>query len=116
MKNTMRKLNAIAHKANAMQIVRDLKLMIKINEKIIKTFVNSKVISNFIFQFIVNKYKFNIIKFKNSQYLLMINENKLKTTIIKETIFLFILIQQYHEKITFEVVQIITYDFVLNMF
>ena len=33
MKNIMKKLNAIAHEANAIQIVQDLKLMIKINKK-----------------------------------------------------------------------------------
>ena len=84
MKNTMKKLNAIAHEANAIQIVRDLKLIIEINKKIIEAFVYFEIISNFVFQFIVNKYNFDIIKFKNSQYLLMISEDKLKTIIIKK--------------------------------
>ena len=55
-KNTMRKLNAITHEANAIQIIRGLKLIIKLNEQIIKAFVNLKATSNFIFQFVVNKY------------------------------------------------------------
>ena len=52
----MRELNAITHEANAIQAIRELKLMIKFNEKIIKAFVNSKITSNFIFKIIVNKY------------------------------------------------------------
>ena len=49
MKSTMKELNAITHETNAIQTIRDLKLMIKLNERIIKTFVNSKMTSNFIF-------------------------------------------------------------------
>ena len=63
----------------------------------------------------MNKYQFNIIKLKKFQHLLMINEDKLKIIIIKKTIPLFMTIQRHHEIITFEVVQIITHDFVLNM-
>ena len=92
MKNTMRKLNAITHEANAIQTIRGLKLIIKFNERIIKALVNLKVILNFIFQFVVNKYQFEIIKLKKSQHLLMINEDKLKTSIIKKTILLFMTI------------------------
>ena len=45
----MKELNAIIHekKCNTIQIIRDLKLKIKINEKIFKILVNSKVILNF---------------------------------------------------------------------
>ena len=46
----------------------------------------------------------------------MINEDKLKTSITKKTIFLFMTIQRHHEKITFEIVQMIIHDLVLNMF
>ena len=49
MKSTMKELNAIIHEVNAIQIVRGLKLIIKINKKIIEAFVNLKIISNFIF-------------------------------------------------------------------
>ena len=45
----------------------------------------------------------------------MINKDKLKTLIIKETIFLFMTIQRHHEKITFEIMQIIIHDLVLSM-
>ena len=60
----------------------------------------------------MNKYKFDIIELKNSQYLLMINEDKFKTIITKRIILLFILIQQHHEEITFKVVQMITHNLV----
>ena len=49
MKNTMKELNALIHEINAIQTIRDLKLMIKLNERIIETLVNSKITSNFIF-------------------------------------------------------------------
>ena len=49
MKNTMKELNAIIHETNAIQIIRDLKLMIKFDERIIKALVNSKITLNFIF-------------------------------------------------------------------
>ena len=49
------------------------------------------------------------------QHLLMINEDKFKTSITKETISLFMTIQRHHEKITFKIVQIIIHDLVLNM-
>ena len=64
----------------------------------------------------MNKYQFKIIKLRKSQYLLMINKDKFKTIITKKIIFLFMTIQRHHEKITFEIVQIIIHDFVLNMF
>ena len=115
MKNTIKKLNAITHEANAIQTIRDLKLMIKFNERIIKALVNLKAISNFISQFIVNKYRFETIKLKKSQHLLMMNEDKLKTLITKKMIFLFMTIQRHHEKIIFEIVQMITHDLVLSM-
>ena len=92
MKNTMKKLNAITHEVNAIQTIRDLKLMIKLNERIIKALVNLKTTLNFISQFVVNRYQFEIIKLKKSQHLLIINENKLKTLITKKTIFLFMTI------------------------
>ena len=49
MKSTMKKLNVITHEVNVIHIVRDLKLMIKINEKIIKALVNLRITLNFIF-------------------------------------------------------------------
>ena len=116
MKNTMRELNAITHEVNVIQAIRGLKLMIKLNERIIKALVNLKATLNFITQFVVNKYWFKIVKLSKSQQLLMINENKLKTIITKKTIFLFMIIQRHHEKIIFEIVQIIIHDLVLNMF
>ena len=45
----MRKLNAIIHEANAIQIIQDLKLKINFDEKIIEALVNLKITSNFIF-------------------------------------------------------------------
>ena len=48
MKNTVKKLNAIIHEANAIQTIRDLKLMIEFNERIIKALVNLKTTLNFI--------------------------------------------------------------------
>ena len=64
----------------------------------------------------MNKYRFKIIKLKKSQHLLMINEDKLKTSITKKTIFLLMTIQRHHEKITFKIVQMIIHDLVLSMF
>ena len=50
MKNTMKKLNIIIYekKCNIIQIIRNLKTKIKINEEIFKAFVNSRTILNFI--------------------------------------------------------------------
>ena len=49
MKNIMKKLNIIIHekKCNTIQIIRNLKTKIKINEKIFKIFMNLKIILNF---------------------------------------------------------------------
>ena len=45
----MKKLNGIIHekKCNMIQTIRNLKLKIKINEKIFEALINLKVISNF---------------------------------------------------------------------
>ena len=56
MKDTMKELNAITHEVNAIQMIRDFKLMIKLSERIIKALVNLKATSNFISQFVVNEY------------------------------------------------------------
>ena len=63
----------------------------------------------------MNKYRFKIVKLNNSQQLLMINEDKLKIMITKKTISLFMIIQRHHEKITFEIVHMITHNFILSM-
>ena len=63
----------------------------------------------------MTKQRFETIKLTKAHYLLMINEEKFKNQIIKKIIFLFIIIQRYHEKIIFEVVSIITHDIVLSM-
>ena len=115
MKGTMKKLNAIIHEVNAIQTIQDLKLMIKFDERIIKAFVNSKTTLNFISQFIVNKYQFKIIKLRQLQHLLMINEDKLKISITKKIISLFMTIQRHYEEITFEIVQMTIHDLVLSM-
>ena len=49
MKNTMKKLNAIIHetKCNVIQIIRNLKLKIKVNKKFFEALVNSRIFLNF---------------------------------------------------------------------
>lgn len=84
----MKELNAIAYikECNAIQIIRNLRTKIKINEKTFEAFVNSKAISNFMSQSLMNKQRFETIKLKEAHYLMIINENKLKNQITKKTI------------------------------
>ena len=114
----MKELNALIHtrECNTIQIIRNLKIKIEINEQIFEALVNSKVISNFMFKSLIRKQRFETIKLKEAHYLLMMNKEKLKNQITKKIKSLRMTIQQHHEEINFEVVSMITHDIVLNMF
>ena len=91
----------------------DSKLILK--KKIFEIFVNSKIINNFMSRKFVKQQKYIIKKLRRFIKLQLIDETKFNK-ITKKTNSLLIIIQRHHEKISFEIVQIITHDIVLKMF
>ena len=74
--------------------------------------------SNFMIKALVKKKEYSTQKKSNAYNLIIVDENLLlnkNKRVNKETRLLSIAIQQYHEKLIFNIVKIITYDIVLKM-
>ncbi len=74
--------------------------------------------SNFMIKAFVKREKYSIRKKSNAYNLMIVDKNPLlarNERVNKETKSLLIAIQQHHEKLIFNIVEIITHDIVLEM-
>ena len=78
--------------------------------------INLNITEIFILIKLIQMFKLTTKKKINEYEFFMINKSQLKTRIIKEIIFLLIVIQQYYKQLIFNIVFIISYNIILNMF
>ena len=92
--------------------------LIKINDCRLTTMIDSNAIDNFMARALVKRKEYSTRRKSNAYNLVIVNENSLlveNERVNKETKLLLIAIQQHHEKLIFDIVEMITYDIVLEM-
>ena len=80
--------------------------------------INSDTTEIFMFKKLTDSKEFTIQKKNDSYDLIIVDENSLSDEnerVIEETRSLLIAIQHHHEKITFDIIQMITHNIVLEM-
>ena len=104
-------LNSIAH-------VRCFITLVKVNGRRLIAMIDFDAIDNFMTKALVERKEYSIRKKPNAYNLVIVDENPLldeNEKVNKETKLLSIAIQQHHEKLTFDIVGMITHDIVLRM-
>ena len=121
MKGVLKECNTTAYKKiKKVNETRTHKTTIKLDNRQVTAMIDNNATTNFISRQLIKTLNlFTQIK-KKSYKLIVINENNLKSKnkkqIIKKTRFLLIIIQRYHEKIIFNIANIISYNIVLKLF
>lgn len=89
-------------------------MFININENQLTTLIDTSATRNFMLNAIIEKKDFSIKRKDESYNLKIIDDNKL-SRVIYETKLLSTIIQRHHEKITFNVIDMINQNVVLGM-
>jgi len=91
---------------------------VKINDRRLIAMIDSDATDNFMIRALVKKKDYSTQKKSDAYNLVIVDENPLldgNERVNKETKPLSIIIQQHHEKLTFDIVKITTHDIVLRM-
>ncbi len=93
--------------------------LVKVNERQFIAMIDFNATNNFMIKAFVKRKEYSIQKKSNAYNLIIVDENSLldeNEKVKKETKLLLIAIQQHHEKLIFNIVEIIIHDIVLEMF
>jgi hypothetical protein len=113
------KCNLTIQQKNSVSYTRLIKQYVILNERKTHVMIDSEVTSNFIAQKFVNVKRLNIRLKKISYDLMIINDNTLLSEnerVTRETTSLTLMIDEHTEKIFFDIVKMITYNIVLEIF
>ena len=118
MRNKLQKCN-ITIQINATNYTQIFMISININDNQLMIMINSDATENFMSQTLVAERGFSTQATKNLYDLQVINESLLQSSdrkVNQKTKSLSVAIQQHHEKLIFDIVKMIIYNIILEMF